>query len=305
MDLVKNEVQQSRKVIITFLIITLFLSSIVWFLTLNAGNTGRIGGKIYGYGIMWCPALATYLTCKFLNLKISDLAWKWAKTKYLFWSFLIPLLYGMIAYSIIWLFGWGSFYNTTFITQAANELGWSSLPTGVFIVIFFIVFGITGMFASMSTALGEEIGWRGFLVPNLYNVTNSYTKTSFLSGSIWALWHYPLLIFGDYNNGAPAWYGLICFTVMVISMSFIFTWFTLKSGSLWTAVILHASHNLFIQGFFSPITISNKFTPFFSDEFGVVVAAITLVFAIYFWTRRGEIEDLINVEKKYIQKLVN
>jgi len=38
---------------------------------------------------------------------------------------------------------------------------------------------------------------------------------------------------------------------MIVSISFVFAWMRLKSGSLWTGVLLHASHNLFIQAFFS------------------------------------------------------
>jgi membrane protease YdiL (CAAX protease family) len=96
-------------------------------------------------------------------------------------------------------------------------------------------------------------------------------------------------VFADYNSGTPAWYGLSCFAVMVVSSSFIFTWFRLKSGSLWTAVLLHASHNLFIQAFFTPLTIDTGKTKYFYDEFGVVLPVITLLLAIYFWSRRGEL----------------
>ena len=284
---------QSRKAIGIYLLITCLLSAVVYLLTLHAGNTGRIGGRIYGYGIMWCPALATYLTCKILKIKFSGLAWQWGKPKYQIWCYFIPLLYALVSYLIIWFTGWGGFYNKAFISQAANELGWSKLPAGVFIVLFFVVEGVIGMFGSISTALGEEIGWRGFLVPELSNIT-SYTKTSLISGAIWAVWHYPILIFGNYNNGTPPWYGLICFTVMVISMSFVFTWFRLKSNSLWTGVMLHASHNLFIQGFFTPITTNTGKTPYFIDEFGCVLAVVTAILAIYFWTRRKELTQTVN-----------
>jgi len=106
---------------------------------------------------------------------------------------------------------------------------------------------------------------------------------------MWAVWHYPILIFGNYNNGTPFWYGLICFTVLVMSVSFIFTWFRLKSGSLWTGVMLHASHNLFIQVFFTPITTNTGRTPYYIDEFGCVLPVVTVIVAIYFWTRRKEL----------------
>lgn len=173
--------------------------------------------------------------------------------------------------------------------EAAKSLGWASLSPGVFIPLFFVLNGVIGLFGSMSTALGEEIGWRGFLVSHLNNIT-SFTSTSLISGMIWAIWHYPLIIWGHYNGGTPIWYGLTCFTVAVVSASFIYTWFRLKSGSLWTGVMLHASHNLFIQSFFTPITIvSNPRTNYFIDEFGAVLAAVTLIAALYFWTRRNEV----------------
>ena len=286
----ERSADKSLKSILIFLLLTFTLSAIVYALTLHAGTTGRIGGRIYGYGIMWCPALAAFLTCKILRLKISGLAWQWGNPKYQWQCYFIPILYALAAYLIIWLTGWGVFYNKIFVSQAAHELGWSNLPPAVFIVLFFIVEGVIGMAGSMATALGEEIGWRGFLVPELYKVTSSsYTKTSLISGAIWAVWHYPILIFGGYNNGAPPWYGLICFTVMVISISFIFTWFRIKSNSLWTGVMLHASHNLFIQGFFTPITTETSHSKYFIDEFGCVVPAVCLMLAIYFWFKRKEL----------------
>ena len=124
---------------------------------------------------------------------------------------------------------------------------WISIAVGIFLT------GTYGLIRSVSSALGEEIGWRGFLVPELSKAT-SFTLTSLISGIVWSLWHYPILIYGDYNAGTPTWYGLTCFTVMVVSGSFIFAWLRLKSGSLWTGAILHASHNLYIQAIFTPLT---------------------------------------------------
>jgi membrane protease YdiL (CAAX protease family) len=292
----EKSASNSRKAITIYLLITIALSAVVYLLTIHAGSgTGRIGGRVYGYGIMWCPALAAYLTCKISGRNISGLAWQWGKPKYLWYCYLIPMAYALVAYLIIWFTGWGGFYNKTFVTQAAHELGWGNLPAGVFIVLFFIVEGVIGLAGSMSTALGEEIGWRGFLVPELSNIT-SYTKTSLISGAIWAVWHYPILIFGGYNNGTSAWYGLTCFTVMVISISFVFTWFRLKSNSLWTGVMLHASHNLFIQAFFTPITTDTGHTKYFIDEFGAVLPVVTLILAIYFWTRRKEVEKPVHAQ---------
>jgi len=204
--------------IATCLVLTLLASSIVWLLTLHATHACRIAGRIFGYGIMWCPALATLITCRLSGRKMLDLAWKWGESRYMIACYLIPLLYSLVAYLVIWVSGVGGFYYKAFVSQVAHEFGWEGLPVGLLIVTFFVVNGVIGLFGSMAMALGEEIGWRGFLVPEL-GKRMGYTGVSLTSGLIWAVWHYPLLIFGHYNNGTPAWYGLLCFTVMVVSMS--------------------------------------------------------------------------------------
>jgi membrane protease YdiL (CAAX protease family) len=76
---------------------------------------------------------------------------------------------------------------------------------------------------------------------------------------------------------------------MVLSISFVFAWLRLKSGSVWTGAILHASHNLYIQGIFTPLTGNTGKTAWFIDEFGVVVPIAALAFALYFWSRRNEL----------------
>ncbi|QNK63496.1 CPBP family intramembrane metalloprotease [Pedobacter sp. PAMC26386] len=289
----ENVQTSSRKAIFTFLFFILLLSSVVWVLTIHAGvKTGSFGNRVYGYGIMWCPALAAYITCKILGRNISDLAWQWGKSKYILWSYLIPLLYALAAYTIVWSFGGGGFYNQTFLAKMQEDLGRNNIPSGLFIILFCILEGSIGLLPSIATALGEEIGWRGFLLPEIATSTNSYTKTSLIMGLIWAIWHYPLLIFGNYNAGAPSWYSLITFTLGIISVSFIFTWFRLKSNSLWTGVMLHASHNLFIQAVFNPITIENKNTKYFTGEFGLVLPIISFLLAIYFWSRRKELAGI-------------
>ncbi len=277
----------SRRPIITFLVITFSLSLIFYFLILNTGKLGS-GFGLYVTGLMWCPGISAILTSLIIGRKISELGWQWGKEKYQLRSYLVPLLYAFITYIIIWSFGWGSFYNKEFVIEVSKSFGWTQLPFGLVIILFFIMTGIFGMVTKAATAMGEEIGWRGFLVPELSKNFN-YTKTSLIAGSIWAVWHFPILIFADYNSGTPYWYGLTCFTVMIVSISFIFTWFRLKSNSFWTGVILHASHNLFIQRIFTPLTQVTGNTKYFIDEFGIILPIVCLIFAIYFWRKRSEL----------------
>lgn len=63
----------------------------------------------------------------------------------------------------------------------------------------------------------------------------------------------------------------------------------LRSGSLWTAAVMHASHNLFIQAFFTPMTgASGGITPYAIDEFGFVLPLVMVALAFWFWLRRDE-----------------
>ena len=276
-----------RRGLMAYLFFTFALSSLFYFLILKSGHLGA-GRGVYVTGLMWCPAAAALLTCRYLGRNIGSLGWAWGKTRYQLMSYVIPLLYATATYSMVWLTGLGGFYNKEFVAQTMTSFGLGPLPAWATILLYLFFVGTTGMIRSCSTALGEEIGWRGFLVPELARQT-SFTATALVSGCIWALWHYPILIFADYHAGTPTWYGLTCFTVMVVAVSFIFAWMRLKSGSLWTGVLLHGSHNVFIQAFFTPLTTNTGRTRYIIDEFGAGLAIVSILFGAYFWFRRGEV----------------
>jgi membrane protease YdiL (CAAX protease family) len=156
------------------------------------------------------------------------------------------------------------------------------------VLLDFLYLATAGVALSCISALGEELGWRGFLVPQLAKVT-SFTRVALASGAIWALWHYPILLFSIYHGAGPLWYSALCFTVMVIGMSFLFAWMRLKSGSVWTGMILHASHNLFVQAFFDPQTRHSKFTDLWTTEFGAGLALVGIALAMIFHRKRHEL----------------
>jgi membrane protease YdiL (CAAX protease family) len=258
-----------RRALWIYLVLTLALSSVLYFLIIQSKHLGA-GGGVYVIILMWCPGTAAMLTCKVLGRDIASLGWKWGRPRYQVASFLIPLGYAAVTYAVVWLTGLGGL-NRAFVKS--------------FGMLFFLA--TVGLAINCVAALGEEIGWRGFLVPELAK-RSSFTATALISGLIWAVWHYPILIFADYNAGTPTWYGLTCFTVMVVGMSFLYTWMRLKSGSLWTGVLLHASHNLFIQGFFDPLTTNTGRTKYVIGEFGAGLAMMCVLVGAYFWMRRGE-----------------
>jgi uncharacterized protein len=277
---------RSRVQVFTYLGFVLLFSSVFYYLILSSGSLGN-GRGLYVLGLMWCPALAGMLTLRANGRSISELGWKWGETKYQVQSWFIPLLYAFIAYLIVWIAGFGGFGNPGYLESLAKAMNLGG-PSWVSVVVGIVLTGTYGLLRSVTSALGEEIGWRGFLVPELSRTT-SFTVTALVSGMVWALWHYPILIYGDYNAGTPTWYGLTCFTVMVVSSSFIFAWMRLKSGSLWTGAILHGSHNLYVQAIFTPLTYDTGKTKWYIDEFGCVLPLVVLVFAVYFWSKRREL----------------
>jgi uncharacterized protein len=277
---------RSRVQVLIYLVIVFAFSSFFYFLILHSGNLGN-GRGLYVLGLMWCPALAGMLTLRLNGRSISDLGWKWGETKYQIRSWYIPILYASIAYAIAWIFHFGAFGNPEYYDSLTQTMHLGGSPW-ISVVMGIVLTGTYGMIRSVSSALGEEIGWRGFLVPEL-SKTASFTATSLISGMVWSLWHYPVLIYGGYNAGTPTWYGLTCFTVMVISISFVFAWMRVKSGSLWTGAILHGSHNLYIQGIFTPLTRNTGKTAWFIDEFGCLLPLVAIAFAIYFWSKRREL----------------
>lgn len=280
----------SRRQIATYVLLVLLFSCVFYFLIIRAKQLGA-GGGIYVVGIMWCPALAAFATLRLNGRSLSDLGWHWPARKYALASWYIPLLYAGVAYLIVWLSGLGGFPNYEFVASLTKRMG-PHLSPAIATVLYVLLIGSFGMVGSLSHALGEEIGWRGFLVPELAK-NFSFTATALISGIIWSLWHYPVLILADYNAGTATWYALLCFTVMVVAISFLFAWMRLKSGSLWTGALLHASHNLYVQAIFTPLTRNTGKTAWFIDEFGAVLPLVTVVVAIYFWTRRRELPSTL------------
>ena len=84
---------------------------------------------------------------------------------------------------------------------------------------------------------------------------NSFLKGSLIAAVIWYLYHCPLIMFADYNSGVEKPFVLICFAFSILSITFIANKLRVRVDSVWPAVLLHGSHNLFIQSIFDKITI--------------------------------------------------
>jgi membrane protease YdiL (CAAX protease family) len=277
-----------RNATLVYLLFTLIFSSVIWALIIWSGHLGMAFGMMIT-AVMWCPALATLVTCRVLGRDIRSLAWRWPAWRYIAAAYFLPLLYAGVSYGLVWALRLGG-WNSELIGLVVQRFGLRGMPVWGVFALWLVFTATAGLIRGLSTALGEEIGWRGFLVPELAKQM-SFTRLSLLSGIIWAAWHSPILLFADYNSGTNRWYALGCFAVMIVSGSFAFAWLCLKSGSLWTAAVLHASHNLFVQTVFDNLMRDTGKTLWYTTEFGIALAIANIVVAIYFWTRRAEVEQ--------------
>lgn len=271
-----------------FYALTMLFSGVFDAFVLHAGKMDA-GNLLYVTGSMWSPALAAFATKRMFGESVRDLPWRWGNARNAWLGYLIPIAYALPVYVIVWLTGLGEF-NMSILPKIAADFGWSNFPPGATLVLFILLTATLGLVGKTSRALGEEIGWRGFLVPELSKVV-SFPMIGLISGLMWAAYHYPVLLFADYNAGGPAWYSLACFTIVVVADSFILAWLTLRSGSLWPAAILHASHNLFIQSIFTPLTRDIGPTKYIIDEFGIGLVITITIGAIIVWRKRSELRD--------------
>jgi membrane protease YdiL (CAAX protease family) len=147
--------------------------------------------------------------------------------------------------------------------QALAEASWTSV---------LIVFGLTLLFGG---PLGEEIGWRGWLLPTL-QVRLSPLLSSLIIGLVWGLWHLPLHLRGMYDGDMGP--GLTGFLLRIASsclLAVLFTWlYNRARGGLLVVILLHTSVNN-TSGYWLPVNIG------LTVVLVVVAAAVVVIDRMY------------------------
>jgi membrane protease YdiL (CAAX protease family) len=275
----------ARKVLV-YLALTFALSIPFYYYIISSGEV-EVGGGIYIIGLMWCPGLAALFTRLLFQRNLQGVGWRWGKTRYQVWGYLLPLMAILVVYGITWATGLGGFSGAELTGDTGSSL---LIAIAMKVTVDFLLLVII--------VLGEELGWRGLLVPELAK-TSSFLHLSLISGVIWVIYHLPLLFFADYHSAAPKWYVFLIFTVLVVALSFIYAWLRLKSGSIWPGVLLHASHNLF-TGVFDQLTVDRGYTEYITTEFGAGLAIVYVLVAYWCWTRRGSLPQVVTGEPELV-----
>ena len=244
--------------------------------------------------MQFAPALAAIITKLIYQRNLRGIGWGWGKIRYQATSLVLPLILGLIGFGLVWSLGFGGFYNEAFIAEAqtgiADTFGVNVGSPLLIVLVLILVNGTVGLLLPGLFAIGEEIGWRGFLVPELYKHVD-FTQTSLISGVIWVVYHYPLLIgIVAPQMGISVWPLLLSAMIGGVGISFIVAWLRLCSGSLWTAVIFHAALNAHNQGFFQNLTTeTSSLISYIAGEYGLMMALVMSVAAYFFWRRRSSL----------------
>lgn len=269
--------RRNRRKLIIFFAFLIVISAVAQSQAIRAGSFTAVS-PAWIVLIMWSPGLSAIAAQIICERSIRGLGWGLAKLRFLLVAYLVPLLAIGSAYCFAWLAGLAERDASSFGALIAEEFGRSE-PFSFWTAIG--ILATVGFVANALVALGEEIGWRGFLFPALTGSMGA-ARASLLTGIVWATWHLPGLLWAGYNSGGPMLLSVVCFSATIVCLSVIAGWLRHRSGSVWTGVALHASHNLFVQAVFGQITRDTEPARIVTTEFGVGVAVAYLAAATLF-----------------------
>lgn len=131
------------------------------------------------------------------------------------------------------------------------------------VVIFFLVYFIG--------AIGEEIGWSGYIINPLQNRYGAL-KAALLLGFIWAIWHIIPWSQAHQNTRFIVWQS-----IGTVFLRVIMVWIFNNAGkSVFGMVLFHTMINI------SPYLIPNYGSHYNPTIFAILLM-VTVVFIIFFW----------------------
>ena len=248
---------------------------------------------------MYAPLIAVWIVHKGLREAKTGVHWKPVFKKN--WKWFLLAWPGMAALIFICT----AFYFLLFPQQFSPEASWfaAMIPEGTDqkgisvtqIVLLQILTGsIYGPMINTFAAIGEETGWRGYLVPAL-KVHVGRRKALILCGVIWGVWHWPLIFLKGYEYGtgypgAPftGAFGMILFTTVIgILLSFLYD----KSRCIWVPALGHGTLNALAGAglyFMQAGTTGYLLGPTIAGVIAIIPAALL---ACICWLRSGQAHD--------------
>lgn len=243
---------------------------------------------------MWGPGIAAIITTLFIakvpfsSLRLNTLGPK----RFYLWAWFLPVVLTLLSGLFTVLFGIAKLdLNFTMIRTAMEAAaGGNEVPVEVIVLSQTLLALTLAPFLNMLFTMGEELGWRGFLLPRLMPL--GQWKAALWSGVIWGVWHAPVIVQGHNYPGYPV-LGVFMMIIFCILLGTIITWLYINTKSPWVAALAHGSVNA-IAGV--PVLF---LAPGFNMAFGGTLAAPTawigmaLFIAWLVWTKRFPVQEQV------------
>jgi membrane protease YdiL (CAAX protease family) len=237
-----------RKPLIWFIIIAFAISWPLFLAPLLLQNLEPATRLIATQGLwalaMWGPGIAALITTliitkiPFKTLRLNTLGPK----RYYLWAWLLPPVLVTLSGLLTIIIRTGQIDTEFTFMQKQMDLTGTHLPvsTGTLVLIQIVQALLLGPLINVVFAMGEELGWRGFLLPRLLPL--GQWKALIFSGIIWGVWHAPAIAQGHNYPDHPI-LGIMLMTVFCVLLGIIIGWMYLNTRSPWVAALAHGSIN--------------------------------------------------------------
>ncbi|MCJ7733820.1 MAG: CPBP family intramembrane metalloprotease [Anaerolineales bacterium] len=240
--------QLEKKPILVYLIVAFIPAWILFVMpALIKSADSATGGliRLAGWSLaMWMPGLGAILATKLAEKKsLNELGLKkLGQIKIYLWAWLVPILLTLATGLITWLMGWGKLDLSLQIIKDAIE-GMPEVPGLSISALMAIQIAASLTLAPLFNtlfALGEELGWRGYLLQKLLPL--GQFPAIIISGVIWGVWHAPAILQG-LNYPAHPILGTGMMVIFTLLLGIFLSWLYLKTNSPWAPALAHGTVN--------------------------------------------------------------
>ncbi len=167
------------------------------------------------------------------------------------------------------------------VTEATTPPGTPIPPAPLLVALQLLSIPFAAATINAVLAFGEELGWRGFLLPALRRYGT--VVALLLSGVVWGLWHAPVILLG-YNFSRPDITGVLFMVAGCVAWGILLGWLRLRSASVWPAVFAHGALNasgaMFALFYLAGTTTDLAFSGPLGVAFWIVGGAVALVLLV-------------------------
>jgi membrane protease YdiL (CAAX protease family) len=135
--------------------------------------------------------------------------------------------------------------DLTVLKELAASTGKPGLSASTLLITQVLQLAIIGPVINIIPTLGEELGWRGYLLPKL-RMFFSDRSALVITGAIWGIWHLPVIVMGhNYGTDYPGypWLGILAMIVFCVMLGTIEGYISIKLESVIPAAMIHSALN--------------------------------------------------------------